>query len=49
MANNYMAILNLEEKEQDIRSLTAFRPIATIPFAGRYRIIDFVLSWLVDL
>ena len=48
MAHNYMAILNLEEKEQDIRSLTAFRPIATIPFAGRYRIIDFMLSNIVN-
>lgn len=48
MAHNYMAILNLEESEQDIRSLTAFRPIATIPFAGRYRIIDFMLSNIVN-
>ena len=43
-----MAILNLEESENDIRSLTAFRPIATIPFAGRYRVIDFILSNIVN-
>ncbi len=48
MAKNYMAILNLEESENDIRSLTAFRPIATIPFAGRYRVIDFILSNIVN-
>ena len=48
MARNFMAILNLEENERDIRSLTAFRPIATIPFAGRYRIIDFMLSNIVN-
>ncbi len=48
MAKNYMAILNLEENERDIRSLTAFRAIATIPFAGRYRIIDFMLSNIVN-
>lgn len=47
MTKTYMAILNLEENEQDIRSLTAFRPIATIPFAGRYRLIDFALSNII--
>ncbi len=48
MKHNIMAILNLEENEQEIRSLTAFRPIATIPVAGRYRVIDFMLSNLVN-
>ncbi len=48
MKHNVMAILNLEEREQEIRSLTAFRPIATIPIAGRYRVIDFMLSNMVN-
>ncbi len=48
MKHNVMAILNLEEREQEIRSLTAFRPIATVPIAGRYRVIDFVLSNMVN-
>ena len=48
MKHNIMAILNLEEQEEEIRSLTAFRPIATIPVAGRYRVIDFMLSNLVN-
>ncbi len=48
MKHNVMAIINLEENEMDIRSLTAFRPIATIPIAGRYRIIDFALSNIVN-
>lgn len=48
MKHNIMAILNLEEQEEEIRSLTAFRPIATIPIAGRYRVIDFMLSNLVN-
>lgn len=48
MKHTVMAILNLEENEQEIRSLTAFRPIATIPIAGRYRVIDFILSNLVN-
>lgn len=48
MLRNYMGIINLEESEKDIRSLTNFRPIGTIPVAGRYRVIDFALSNLVN-
>ncbi len=47
MLRNYMGIINLEEKESDIRSLTANRPIATIPIGGRFRVMDFVLSNMV--
>ncbi len=47
MLRNYMGIINLEEKESDIRSLTANRPIATIPVGGRFRVMDFVLSNMV--
>ena len=47
MLRNYMGIINLEEKESDIRSLTANRPIATIPMGGRFRVMDFVLSNMV--
>lgn len=48
MLRNYMGIINLEEKEQDIRSLTANRPIGTVPIGGRFRVIDFVLSNMVN-
>ena len=48
MLRNYMGIINLEEKETDIRSLTNYRPIGTIPIAGRYRVIDFMMSNLVN-
>jgi len=48
MKKDYMAILNLEENENDIRGLTAYRPIATIPIGGRYRVIDFMLSNFVN-
>lgn len=48
MKQNVMAIINLEEEERDIRSLTAFRPVATVPISGRYRIIDFTLSNIVN-
>ncbi|KHD38380.1 glucose-1-phosphate adenylyltransferase [Clostridium acetobutylicum] len=48
MLNNYMSILSLNENDNDIKSLTKARPLASIPIAGRYRIIDFILSNLVN-
>jgi len=45
---DYMAIINLAENENDIRSLTTNRPIASIPIGSRYRVIDFMLSNLVN-
>lgn len=45
---NLMGIINLSENEDYIKELTYHRPIATIPFAGRYRIIDFTLSNMVN-
>lgn len=38
----------LNEKEDNIKSLTKTRPIASIPIGGRYRVIDFVLSNMVN-
>ena len=40
----YMGIINLDENEGRINELTRTRPLASIPMAGRYRIIDFILS-----
>ncbi len=48
MIKDYMAIINLAENESDIRSLTTNRPIASIPIGSRYRVIDFILSNLVN-
>lgn len=48
MLTNYLGILSLSENEDDIKSLTKSRLIASIPIAGRYRIIDFALSNLVN-
>lgn len=48
MLNNYMAVLSLNEKENNIKSLTNNRPLCSIPIGGRYRIIDFILSNLVN-
>ena len=48
MLNDYMGIVNLNEKEERIKELTYCRPIASIPFGGRYRLIDFVISNFVN-
>ncbi len=48
MLTNYMGILNLNENETNIISLTKNRPLAAIPIAARYRIIDFTLSNMVN-
>ena len=48
MLKNYIGILMLNENEDNIKSLTKSRPIASIPIGGRYRIIDFVLSNMIN-
>jgi len=48
MQKDYMGVLTLTESEIDIRSLTYNRPLASIPIGGRYRIIDFTLSNMVN-
>lgn len=48
MLKDYMAILNLAENEGEIRSLTTNRPIASLPLGSRYRVIDFMLSNIVN-
>jgi len=48
MLTNYMGILNLNENETNIISLTKNRPLASIPIAARFRIIDFSLSNMVN-
>jgi glucose-1-phosphate adenylyltransferase len=48
MLKNYMGIVNLTENDANIKSLAHKRSLASIPMAGRYRIIDFVLSNMVN-
>ena len=48
MIKDYMAIFNLAEDESDIKALTAKRSIASIPIASRFRVIDFMLSNIVN-
>lgn len=43
-----MGIINLYESEAAIQEITVHRPLAAVPFAGRYRLIDFVLSSMVN-
>jgi glucose-1-phosphate adenylyltransferase len=43
-----MGIINLNEPEDYLHELTQYRPLAAIPFGGRYRLIDFVLSNMVN-
>ena len=43
-----MGLINLYEDESELGPLTVHRPLAALPYAGRYRIIDFALSNLVN-
>lgn len=45
---NVMGIINLHESEQSLPQITRHRPLAGIPFGGRYRLIDFTLSNMVN-
>lgn len=44
MNENFMGIINLDENDDNIKELSKNRTLAAIPIAGRYRIIDFILS-----
>ncbi|MBN2898751.1 MAG: glucose-1-phosphate adenylyltransferase subunit GlgD [Clostridia bacterium] len=43
-----MGIINLSERTEYIKELTLNRSIGSLPFAGRYRLIDFALSNMVN-
>lgn len=48
MRTKYVAILNLVEAEDELLPLTNRRPVASLPFASRYRLIDFPFSSLTN-
>jgi glucose-1-phosphate adenylyltransferase len=43
-----MGIIYTSKDDLSLRELTTHRPIAALPVAGRYRIVDFILSSLVN-
>ena len=47
MKNNALAVLFASDEDSHLNDLTIHRTTASLPFGGRYRLIDFVLSNLV--
>ena len=45
---NVLGIINLINERQYLKELTAHRNVASVPFAGRYRLIDFTMSNFVN-
>ena len=43
-----IGIINLDEKEDYLKELIGSNTISAMPIAGRYRIIDFILSNLTN-
>ena len=48
MINMKMSAIIFSEAYNTINALTVNRPVASLPFGGRYRLIDFVLSNIVN-
>ena len=48
MIKNVMGIVNLQAQEELLSALTEQRPLASLPFGGRYRLIDFPMSCMVN-
>lgn len=46
--NKLFGVVNLTENDVYMKQLTFNRPIASVPFLGRYRMIDFTLSNMVN-
>lgn len=46
---NTLGIINVIEKEQILMELTETRTLADVPIGGRYRVIDFALSNMVNV
>ena len=48
MKNDVMGIVYTSKDDLALRELTSQRAVAAIPVAGRYRLIDFTLSNMVN-
>ncbi len=45
---NVMGLINLNEREEHLKDLTYDRTLGAVHFGGRYRLIDFILSNMVN-
>jgi glucose-1-phosphate adenylyltransferase len=48
IVKNVMGIVSLQGSNKEIQELAMHRPLGLIPFGGRYRLIDFTLSSMVN-
>jgi len=48
MKQTMLGIIEVSTHFESLQALTKHRPLATLPFAGRYRLIDFILSNMVN-
>lgn len=48
MKNDMLGLIFAENPEASMGELTSHRALAAVPFGGRYRIIDFILSGMVN-
>ncbi len=48
MKHKVMGVVNLIHETDELERLTQGRCLATVPFGGRYRLIDFILSSMVN-
>lgn len=45
---NVLGIIIAFDTDNDLREITEHRTVAAVPFGGRYRIVDFMLSNMVN-
>lgn len=48
MRDGILGLISTSAQEDGLQGLTEQRPLAAVPFGGRYRIIDFMLSGMVN-
>ena len=48
LGNNVLGILFAYVHEERVRDLTEMRVMASVPYGGRYRLVDFPLSNMVN-